>query len=68
MRYVMTGHTILVKSVAMSVDGKRTVPGSRDQTVRVWVLKNGAQIDDALCGHAGEVERLAMNEDGVHVL
>jgi WD40 repeat protein len=33
------GHTDLIRSVAISPDGRTIVSGSRDNTIRVWAVK-----------------------------
>jgi WD40 repeat protein/tRNA A-37 threonylcarbamoyl transferase component Bud32 len=57
------GHTKWVGSLALSVDGKRLVSGSGDNTIKVWDLVAGKETR-SLSGHAGEVRSLALSVDG----
>jgi WD40 repeat protein len=47
---VFQGHTSYVRSVAITSDNKYIVSGSRDNTLRVWNLKNKTQ-EAVLQGH-----------------
>ena len=58
----LTGHTELVRSVALSEDGKRLVSGGDDKTVKVWNLATGKSKD--LKGHKGWVKSVAFSPDG----
>ncbi len=46
----LKGHTGAVRSVAFSLDGKRILTGSEDQTARVWDAETGTE-KLALKGH-----------------
>jgi len=52
--FALWGHTEEVTSVAVSVDGRRIVTGSFDQTARVWDAQSGASLLE-LKGHTGSV-------------
>lgn len=53
----------LGQSVAFSPDGKLVVLGSHDNTVRVWDVVTGAELQ-TLKGHLGPVWSVAFSPDG----
>ena len=40
----MQGHTMAVKSIAFSPDGRQLVTGSDDGTMRIWDLASGQHV------------------------
>lgn len=60
---ILNGHLLPVNAVALSVDGKRAVSGSDDETVRVWDLERNQQ-HRLLDGHTGRVLAVALAADG----
>ena len=55
------------KRLALSADGKRSVSGSWDQTVRVWDLE-GNHLPRILEGHTGCVAAVALSGDGMRAI
>ena len=51
---VLSGHTDVVKAVAVSADGKKIASGGDDATVRVWPIAGGKE-EWILRGHKKEV-------------
>ena len=60
-RQTLKGHSELISSVAMSVDGRIAVSGSRDQSIRVWDVEKGKCLSAMEKAHP---QRL-WNEGGV---
>jgi WD40 repeat protein len=54
-------------SVAFSQDGSRVVSGSRDKTVRIWIVTTG-EVEAELKGHTDWVTSVAFSQDGSRVL
>ncbi len=52
--YVRTNHSDVIRTVAMSPDGKLAASGSSDGTVRLWDVQNG-NVVRTLSGHSGIV-------------
>jgi hypothetical protein len=63
LRYVLTGHTDSVTSVAFRPLASLLASGSADATVRLWNTKTGAQAG-TLTGHADGVTSVAFSPDG----
>ncbi len=40
----LEGHTDMVNSVSFSPDGQSIVSGSRDNTIRVWLVERGVLV------------------------
>ena len=58
----LEGHTGEVTAVAVTSDGRRTVSGSVDKTLRIWDLETG--YTSVLEGHTGAVRAVAVTPDG----
>ena len=48
----LTGHTDMVKAVAVTPDGRCAVSASEDKTLKVWELGSGRELR-TLTGHTG---------------
>ena len=53
----------LVRSLALSQDGKILASGSRDRTIRLWNVESG-QCLQILAGHTSGVQCVAFSHDG----
>lgn len=62
-RATLRGHTGMVRSTAVSHDGKRAVSGSFDRTVRHWNLETGECLA-TLEGHSAIVRSVQITPDG----
>ena len=58
----LAGHS-KVNGVALSVDGRRAVSASDDQTLKVWDVETGAELR-TLAGHSDAVNGVALSADG----
>lgn len=58
-----TGHSHIVRSLAVSADGKILISGSRDKTIKIWQLETGELIR-TLTGHTEGVFAIALSPDG----
>jgi len=45
----LTGHSGIVHSVALSLDGTRIVSGSFDKLVKIWNTETGAEVSSYAC-------------------
>ncbi len=54
------GHTGLVHAVAFGRDGQRVVSGSRDNTIRLWDVATGEQVQ-LFQGHTAEVSSVSLS-------
>ena len=61
---VLSGHTGLISSVALTPDGKWALTGSRDNTARLWDLSNLGSSPRVLSGHTGTINSVAITADG----
>jgi WD40 repeat protein/subtilase family serine protease len=59
----LTGHTDSVRSVAFSPDGSLIASGSRDATIKLWRVSDGALVA-TLTGHTDTVTSVAFSPDG----
>ena len=64
---VITGHQGVVRSVALSGDGRYIVSGSQHRTVAVWDLQTGARLHE-LTGHQNWVPSVALSCDGRYIV
>jgi WD40 repeat protein len=61
--HTLMGHSHIVRSLAISADGKMLVSGSWDQTIKVWQLETG-ELVHTLKGHKDRVYAIALSPDG----
>jgi WD40 repeat protein len=59
-------HDDNILALAVSPDGTRLFSGSRDKTVKIWSLPEGALLK-TLTGHSGDVNALAISPDGTQL-
>jgi WD40 repeat protein len=57
------GHSGVVNAVAISPDGGKAVSGSYDETLKVWDLSSGRELN-TLVGHSDVVTAVAISSDG----
>ncbi len=62
-RYILHGHTDIVRAAAFSNDSMLLATGGDDRTIRIWNAVNGAEVMK-LEGHTGAVLSLAFSPDG----
>ncbi|MGA2985685.1 MAG: NB-ARC domain-containing protein [Terriglobia bacterium] len=60
---VLAGHSWWINGVAVTPDGKRAVSASDDETLKVWDLESGRELQ-TLAGHSDEVHEVAVTPDG----
>jgi hypothetical protein len=63
---VNDGPASFVFSVCLSPDGSRIASGWRDNTVKVWESRSGAEIA-TLRGHTGQVSSVCFSHDGARI-
>jgi len=61
------GHTLYVRSVVFSPDGKQVLTASADRTTRLWDVASGNELR-AFHGHINPVLSVAFSPDGKQVL
>jgi WD40 repeat protein/uncharacterized caspase-like protein len=61
------GHSISVSPVAFSPDGRSTMSGSQDNTIKLWDVATGRLLR-TFQGHRAEVKSVAFSPDGRSVL
>jgi WD40 repeat protein len=64
---VLEGHETWVKTVTMSLDGRRIISGSGDTTIRIWDTKSGACLK-VLEGHEGPVRSVSVSADAKKII
>jgi WD40 repeat protein len=64
--HTLSGHTLVVESVAFSPDGKRMVSGSLDTTIKIWDVETG-QETLTIKGHSDAVSSVAFSPDGSRI-
>ena len=62
-RHLLSGHTRAVRSIDFNADGTQIVSGSVDETVRVWDVAMGIEVN-MFTGHTDTVSSVAFNPDG----
>ncbi|HEY9633193.1 MAG TPA: WD40 repeat domain-containing serine/threonine-protein kinase [Coleofasciculaceae cyanobacterium] len=63
----LTGHSDIVRSIAISPDGQTIVSGSNDQTIKIWQLSSGI-LRRTLSGHTSWISTVAISPDGQTVV
>jgi hypothetical protein len=61
---MLGGHKFGVQAVAIAPDGKRTISGSYDKTLKIWDTDTGRELR-TLTGHTGPVRGVAIAPDGL---
>ncbi|MEH2393159.1 MAG: WD40 repeat domain-containing protein [Nostoc sp.] len=61
--HTLMGHSHIVRSLAISTDGKILVSGSWDQTIKIWHLET-VELLHTLKGHRDRVYAIALSPDG----
>ncbi|KAK6591872.1 nwd1 protein [Botrytis cinerea] len=64
MLQTLEGHKNYVTSVSFSPDSKQVVSASEDETIRLWYIATGQQIQPTLQGHTDWVTSVAFSPDG----
>ena len=64
---ILEGHTSLVDAVAVTPDGRYAISGSSDNTLKVWDIKSGKEMQ-TLAGHTGWVYAVAVTPDGSYAI
>lgn len=65
-RFLQSGHTAAVSAVVFGPDGRWVASASDDQTIRLWDVSSGRQVQ-AMHGHSGSVRALAFTQDGTRL-
>jgi len=63
---IQTGHYAAVTAVAYSPDGKFTVTGSADKTIKLWEVATGREIRSYL-GNSGDITFLTFDQTGKYL-
>ncbi|WP_052334329.1 WD40 domain-containing protein [Kamptonema formosum] len=61
--HTISGHSDIIRTVAISPDGKTLATGSFDKTVKLWNLDTGELID-TIAGHSNPIRSVAFSPDG----
>ena len=64
--FTLAGHSSVVRSCAITGNGKRAVSASSDKTVKVWDLETGECL--ATLAVDGPLYGCAMSEGGAHIV
>jgi len=64
LRYTLSGHLDVVRSVTWSPDGLTLASGSNDRTIRLWNAQTG-QVQHTLSGHLDVVRSVTWSPDGL---
>ncbi|KIM27515.1 hypothetical protein M408DRAFT_166002 [Serendipita vermifera MAFF 305830] len=64
LQHVLLGHTLPVRAVVFSPDGKRIASGSSDRKIVIWDAETGAAVAGPLEGHCDSVNSVAFSPDG----
>nr|QNO54145.1 hypothetical protein CKCBCIOL_00002 [Methanosarcinales archaeon ANME-1 ERB7] len=64
---ILEGHTSWVDAVAITPDGKHAISGSLDNTLMVWDIESGEEMQ-RLKGHTDWVNAVAVTPDGKHII
>ena len=65
---VLSGHTRLISSVALTPDGRWALTGSDDGTARLWDLANLSKRPRVFEGHTEGIVSVALTPDGTWAL
>ena len=63
----LVGHRDGIVALALSVDGRRTLTGGKDKTVRLWDVKSGKELQ-RFEGHTDTVSSVAFSPRGPWIL
>nr|MBC8449063.1 hypothetical protein [Chloroflexota bacterium] len=64
----LAGHESLVRSVAVTADGRRAISASDDRTLKVWDISTGLDASLATIALEGSLWCLALAPDGLTIV